>query len=177
MPRIILNTVLSIRAHCYLCFNFAIIIVCNRHPMRKTQLAQICRLCGWFPWALAGFAHVSAVGWKGSCRLVLLLFAKPSRVCDSGWDKWADLALLYTISLPHQSKLSLSSWWYPSSERRRAERLKGSWVLGLELVQSPFYHMPLAIANLRASLESQDQGIGSTTAWKELQNHVAIGWL
>lgn len=83
MPGIILNTVLSIRAHCYLCFNFAIIIVCNRHPMRKTQLAQICRLCGWFPWALAGFAHVSAVGWKGSCRLVLLVFAKPSHVSVS----------------------------------------------------------------------------------------------
>lgn len=107
MPGVILNTVLSIRAHCYLCFNFAIIIVCNRHPMRKTQLAQICRLCGWFPWALAGFAHVSAVGWKGSCRLVLLLFAKPSRVCDSGWDKWADLALHDLSSPTVQTELVL----------------------------------------------------------------------
>lgn len=89
MPSTVLNTVPRIRAYCYLCFVVAIIILWDKLPKRKTH---------WHKSAgcLVVYAHVN---WKVSCGGVLVILAEISYVSMTGWVIWADLILLYSISL------------------------------------------------------------------------------
>lgn len=113
------------------------------------------------------------------------MYLQPAGKSAMGWFCWSWLNSHVSMTLagtngltwlcstgslfPQQSELSLSSWWYQSSERKRGEMLKVSWGLALELVQSHFYHILLTKANPKASLESRDREIDSTIAWKDLQ--------
>lgn len=177
MPGIILNTVLSIRAHCYLCFNFAIIIVCNRHPMRKTQLAPICRLCGWFPWALLGLfmclqsAGRAAVGWC-CCSSLNPLMCLWLWLGQMGW---LGFTLHDLSSSTVQTELVLMV--VSKFREKKSRNAEGFLIRRLRTGAKPLLPHAVGQSKSQGCLESQDQGTGSTTAWKEMQNHIAIGWL